>query len=84
MATKETNPTTLLTIALREIRNLKISIETLQSKVAELSATRTRKVSISEYSKETGLSNKCVRERMFNGVLNAEKIGGKYYIILPA
>ena len=83
MATKEINQTTLLTTALREIRSLKGTIEELRTKVSELSSARIRKVSITEYSNETGLSNKCVRERIFKGVLNAEMIGGKYYIILP-
>jgi hypothetical protein len=80
----EVNPTTLLTTALREIRALNKKVEELTQKVTNLSAGHTRKVSITEYSKETGLSNRCVRERIFSGVLNAEKIGGKYYIHLPA
>lgn len=84
MATKELNNTTLLTTALREIRTLKCMIDELHAQVTHLSAGATRKVSITEYSKENNLSNRCVRERIFKGVLNAEKIGGKYYIILPA
>lgn len=75
---------TLLTTALREIRALIRTVDELSAKVAQLSAGHTRRVSISEYSQEKGLSNRCVRERIFKGVLNAEKIGGKYYIILPA
>ena len=85
MATaKNLDTTALLTTALREIRNLNRTIEELKHKVDSLSAGSTRKMSITEYSKEFNLSNKCVRDRIFKGVLNAEKIGGKYYIYLPA
>lgn len=75
---------TLLTTALREIRRLVRNVEDLSQQVRNLQAGNIRKVTITEYSQENGLSNRCVRERIFKGVLNAEKIGGKYYIILPA
>ena len=84
MATKEVNPITLLTTALREIRSLKSNIEDLQRQVAHLSAGNSRKVSITEYAQSNNLSPQCVRKHIFKGILNAEKIGGKYYIIIPA
>lgn len=81
MANEEKN---MLTTALREIRRLTRSVDELRNQVIHLSAGNTRKVTITEYSQSSGLSNRCVRQRIFKGVLNAEKIGGKYYIILPA
>jgi hypothetical protein len=85
MERKESNnEKALLTTALREIRALNRTVTELSAKIAQLSAGHTRRVSISEYSQANGISNRCVRERIFKGVLNAEKIGGKYYITLPA
>lgn len=81
---EELNPITMLSIALREIRNLKSTIEDLRNQVANLSAGHTRKVSIAEYMQEKGCSYKCVREHIHKGILNAEQVGKKYYIILPA
>lgn len=81
---EELNPITMLSIALREIRNLKSTIEDLRNQVAHLSAGHTRKVSIAEYMQEKGCSYKCVREHIHKGILNAEQVGKKYYIILPA
>ena len=71
-------------MALREIRTMSKQIAQMQSTINALTASRTRRVTISDYARENNLSNGCVRKRIFRGVLNAEKIGNMYYIVLPA
>lgn len=74
---------TLITTALREIRSLKSQLSEMQSTISLLTASRYRRVSITNYAKENGISNAGVRKQIQRGVLNAERIGNMYYIIQP-
>lgn len=81
----------MLATVLSEIRTLKRDNTALRKSIADLSnavgiigASRTKKVTISQYAEQNGVSTGCVRKRLKRGVLNAEKIGGMYYIVLPA